>query len=229
MITAVVFDLDDTLYDEVDYCRSGFEAVAQFLVRVHKVPRASDELCGAFWRHFNSSRRGRTFDATLAEMGVTFDSRLIAGLIRVYRCHAPKIKLPKESRDVLNLLRRSRSLAVLTDGYLPAQRLKIRALGISGYLKCVLYTEHLGRACWKPSTAGFVKVLDALRVQPDQAVYVADNPAKDFIAPNRLGMRSIQVLRPLRLHYETPPDASAAAQHTVDSLSQVPALLQLLD
>jgi FMN phosphatase YigB (HAD superfamily) len=31
MITTVIFDLDDTLYDEIDYCKSGFMAVAEFL------------------------------------------------------------------------------------------------------------------------------------------------------------------------------------------------------
>jgi len=31
MITTVIFDLDDTLYDEIDYCRSGFASVAEFL------------------------------------------------------------------------------------------------------------------------------------------------------------------------------------------------------
>jgi FMN phosphatase YigB (HAD superfamily) len=27
MITMVIFDLDDTLYDEIKYCKSGFKAV----------------------------------------------------------------------------------------------------------------------------------------------------------------------------------------------------------
>jgi len=31
MITTVIFDLDDTLYDEVEYRRSGFASVAEFL------------------------------------------------------------------------------------------------------------------------------------------------------------------------------------------------------
>jgi FMN phosphatase YigB (HAD superfamily) len=143
--------------------------------------------------------------------------------------HVGLVSNASDSRDVLTLLRRSYSLAILTDGYLPAQRLKIRALGIARYLKCILYTEHLGRPFWKPSPVGFVRVLDALRVEPHQAAYVADNPAKDFIAPNQLGMRSIQVARPLRLHSQAPLEASAAASHAVDSLSHLPALLQSLD
>jgi putative hydrolase of the HAD superfamily len=228
-ITTVIFDLDDTLYDEVDYCRSGFEAVADFLVEVYKVARTPTDLSSAFWRQFNSGNRTETFNAALKELDLPFDEQLIAGLVRIYRGHVPTIRLPKESRDCLIRLRRSYDLAVLTDGYLPAQRLKIRALGIIGYLKCILYTEQLGRQHWKPSPLGFIKVLEALYVQPNQAVYVADNPAKDFIAPNQLGMRSIQVTRPLRLHRTPPPDPSGAAQHTLDSLSQLPTLLQGLD
>jgi len=228
-ITTVVFDLDDTLYDEVDYCRSGFEAVADFLVEVHRVPAAPADLCTAFWRQFHSGNRTETFNAALKELGLAFDEQLIAGLVRAYRGHVPTIRLPKESRDCLANLRRSHDLAILTDGYLPAQRLKIRALGITGYFKCILYTEQLGREHWKPSPVGFVKVLEALHAQPGQAVYVADNAAKDFIAPNSLGMRSVQVARPLRLHKDPPPVPSAAPQHSLDSLSQLPALLQGLD
>jgi putative hydrolase of the HAD superfamily len=229
MIKAVVFDLDDTLYDEIDYCRSGFQAVAEFLIRVRKVACTSGELQACLWRHFSAGNRSQTFNAALAELGVAFDTRLIAGLIRVYRGHTPRLKLARETRDVLRYLSRSHDLAILTDGYLPAQRLKIRALGIAPYLECVFYTEHLGRAFWKPSTAGFIRVLDVLQVTPSQAIYVGDNPAKDFIAPNRLGMGSVQVLRPLRLRVQPAASPEAAPGHTVDCLSQIPALLQSLD
>jgi putative hydrolase of the HAD superfamily len=229
MITTVIFDLDDTLYDEVDYCRSGFEAVAEFLRTAFQINVPAERVVEILWRQFNAGNRTETFNAALKELDVPFDQPLIASLVRVYRNHVPAIRLPKESRDCLVSLRRSYSMAVLTDGYLPAQRLKIRALGITGYLKCILYTEHLGRSYWKPSPVGFIKVLETLHAQPSQAVYVADNPTKDFIAPNQLGMRSIQVTRPLRLHRNPPPDPSGAAQHTLDSLSQLPALLQGVD
>ena len=229
MITSVIFDLDDTLYDEIDYCRSGFTAVAEFLTTACEVKVPAERVVESFWHQFNAGNRTATFNAALRELHIPFDQLLIASLVRVYRGHVPRIRLPKESRDCLADLHRSYSLAILTDGYLPAQRLKIRALDISGYLRCILYTEQLGRQYWKPSTVGFVRVLETLHVRPSQAVYVADNPVKDFIAPNGLGMRSIQVDRPLRLHREPPPDASAAAHHTLNSISHLPALLQGLD
>jgi len=43
MITTVVFDLDDTLYDELDYCRSGFRAVAESVADLpDALPAGSD-------------------------------------------------------------------------------------------------------------------------------------------------------------------------------------------
>ncbi|MBP8305366.1 MAG: HAD family hydrolase [Phycisphaerae bacterium] len=226
MTASVIFDLDDTLYDEIDYCRSGFAAVADFLASVREVKVPAAEVAETFQREFDSGNRTQTFNAALRGLGIALDPPLISSLVRVYRAHAPKIRLPKDSRDGLAALQRTHSLALLTDGYLPAQRLKVRALGISRFFRCILYTEQLGRPYWKPSPVGFVRVLEALHVQPDQAAYVADNPLKDFIAPNRLGMRSVQVARPLRLHRAPPPDPSAAARHTVGSIADLPALLR---
>ena len=56
MITTVVFDLDDTLYDEIDYCRSGFRAVARFLGKVAP-PACSDDVFACLWRHFTAGNR----------------------------------------------------------------------------------------------------------------------------------------------------------------------------
>ena len=47
MITTVVFDLDDTLYDEVEYCKSGFTSVSEFLASMPEMPSA-ERLFNAF-------------------------------------------------------------------------------------------------------------------------------------------------------------------------------------
>ena len=41
MITTVVFDLDDTLYDEIEYIKSGFTAVAEFLAEPPENPEVT--------------------------------------------------------------------------------------------------------------------------------------------------------------------------------------------
>jgi putative hydrolase of the HAD superfamily len=119
-------------------------------------------------------------------------------------------------------------LAMLTDGFLPAQKLKVGALGIEKYFRCIIYTEELGRECWKPSPVGFEKLLETVGAKPQTAAYVADNEEKDFIAPNKLGFSTIQLIRPARIHTSSSLSPDAAARHTIDKINKLPALLNRL-
>jgi len=227
MTETVIFDLDDTLYDEVDYCRSGFAAVANLLNQSPGSP-PQERLFEAFWTQFTSGNRTKTFNAALEDVGIACQSRLIQDLVTVYRNHSPAISLPADSREVLEQLSRKYTLALLTDGFLPAQQLKVEALGIEKYFESIIYTEQLGREHWKPSPVGFEKLLENLGARPETAVYVADNEKKDFVAPNRLGIVSIQLVRPGRLHNETSDQPGAAAAYKIHRIGELPPLLDRL-
>ncbi len=227
MITSVVFDLDDTLYDEIEYCKSGFAAVADFLANQPKAPNAK-RISTTLWGQFTAGNRKKTFNAALDELDMNFDDNLIDKLIEIYRNHNPKITLPQDSRDILYELKTKYTLALLTDGFLPAQQLKVKALGIEKYFQCIVYTEQLGRDCWKPSPAGFEKIMQTLQVKAENTVYIADNEQKDFIAPNKLGFSTIQIIRPARIHTCPGAEPNAAAQHTIRQISQLSTLLDKL-
>ena len=115
---------------------------------------------------------------------------------------------------------------MLTDGFLPAQKLKVQALGIEKFFRCIIYTEELGRDCWKPSPTGFEKILHTLEVKPENSVYIADNEKKDFIAPNKLGFFTIKLIRPASLHNVACPETDAAAQYKIQKINQLPTLLE---
>jgi len=237
MITTVVFDLDDTLYDEIEYCKSGFASVAEFLANLPE-PRPSsmgegeappaERISAVLWEQFTAGNRTKTFNAALDVLGLSYDDELIGELIEIYRNHNPKIILPQDSRDVLRELSTKYTLALLTDGFLPAQKLKMRALGIEKYFKLIVYTEQLGRECWKPSPAGFEQIMQSLKVEPVNMAYVADNEKKDFITPNKLGFSTIQLIRPARIHRTVCGESEAAAQHTISEISQLSGLLEKL-
>ncbi len=227
MITTVVFDLDDTLYDEIDYCRSGFTAVAEFVANLPGAPTA-ERIFGYFWKQFAAGNRTKTFNIALEELGIDYDEKLINELIKVYRNHIPKITLPADSRDVLGQLKGKYALALLTDGFLPAQQLKVQALGLEKYFKCIIYTEQLGRNCWKPSPTGFEKLMETLNAKPETMAYVADDQRKDFIAPNKLGFLTIQLIRPARIHTESCKHAGGAAKYVIHKISELPGLLEKL-
>ncbi len=233
MITTVTFDLDDTLYDEIVYCKSGFASAAEFLVyRASSIEhRASaEDIFDALWKQFNSGNRKNTFNSALNELDIGYDEKLISKLIEVYRSHVPKIILPADSRDVLLQLSGKYTLALLTDGFLPGQQLKVQALRIEKYFKCIIYTEQLGpdQSGWKPSPVGFEKLMKTLNARPENIAYIADNEKKDFIAPNKLGFMTIQIIRPARIHTGTLQQSGAAARHIIHQISQLPALLDKL-
>lgn len=228
MITTVIFDLDDTLYDEVDYCRSGLFAVAQCLWQSHPVLEV-EGIFDAFWAEFNSGNRSKIFNNALKKLDISSDKKIIESLIEVYRLHQPSLSLPDDSRAVLENLSKNYTLALLTDGYLPAQQLKVAALGIERYFKSIMYTESLGREFWKPSPVGFEKLCATLESPYGKCVYVADNSKKDFIAPNSLGFwASIKIARPNRIHRFRTPAETARASHTIYRLDRLERLLERL-
>lgn len=224
MISTVVFDLDDTLYDEIDYCKSGFQAVSGFLASLPDHPQEED-IFDAMWSQFTAGNHTSTFNAALDKVGIDHDSEFIRQLVKIYREHAPSITLPAESEEVLDALHSKYHLALLSDGFLPAQQLKVKQLGIEHYFKCIIYTEELGREFWKPSPVGFERIMDSLGVNGENCVYMADNPEKDFIAPNKLGFETIQLIRPSQIHGDEPSSDDAAAGHIISSLTQLDPLL----
>ncbi len=187
-VKCVVFDLDDTLYPERDYCKSGFNEVAGVFEQEFGIK--SGDVFKFLWNLFNEGRREMIFNAALEEFRIDYDDKLVGRLVECYRNHKPAIFLPKESRNLLDKLAKAKVLALLTDGFMPAQKYKVQSLGIEGYFQQIVYTELLGRENWKPSTAGFELIMKS-GFKANEYVYVADNPQKDFIAPNKLGWRSV--------------------------------------
>jgi putative hydrolase of the HAD superfamily len=227
VLSAVIFDLDDTLYDEIDYCASGFRAVARHLAGT--TGRADEPGCfDALWEEFSSGNRKNTFDAALSRMGIDPDRSLVERLVEIYRTHEPEISLPGESRRVLDELGGLYPLALLTDGFLPAQELKVKALGLEDRFKHIIYTERLGREFWKPSPVGYEKLLSLLDVAPGQAAYVGDNERKDFISPNKMGLYTIQIVRPNRIHTKPCEQQGGRAAAVIREIGELPAVLARL-
>lgn len=187
----LIFDLDDTLYDERSYVDSGLRAVAGYgQARFGWDAGASFDLMTEV---LEAEGRGRIFDAWLAAHGKA-GRGLIEACVRVYRHHAPAISLSPAGRRALDRCKDSTPLYLVTDGHKLVQTKKVEALGIAGYFRRILITHRFGRARAKPSAYCF----ELIRAQEGcgwrDMVYVADNPAKDFVSLNQLGMPTIRVL-----------------------------------
>lgn len=221
-IHTVVFDLDDTLYAEADFVRSGFRAVDHWLER-HEGVRG---FAAAAVRHFDAGLRGRIFDAALADLQMPSPAERVAQLVEVYRAHTPEISLSPDVEQLLGALASRHHLALLTDGYARVQRNKIAALGLARWIGCLVVTDELGRECWKPHPAGFERIMTHFGGEPAGFLYVGDNPRKDFLAPKRLGWRTVRLVQTGQEHVGYRPTAAEAAEAEIQSLPQLSLLLQ---
>jgi len=192
----LVFDLDDTLYLERDYVRSGFAAVSE-----HLAAAGIPGFLETAWDVFEAGARGTIFNRALQALGVPDAAERVAELVGVYRSHLPSIRL---CDDVLPFLRdaaREHTLGLLSDGPVQSQRSKVEALRIP-HLDRVLLTDAFGQEWWKPSRLGFGRISEGFI--PHDCVYVADNPDKDFQAPLGLGWSCYRMRRPGGLHRSKP-------------------------
>src|SRR3546814_9657261 len=81
----------------------------------------------------------------------------------------------------------------VTDGHNIVQRNKVDALALWPSFRKVYITHRFGRAAAKPSTHCFEHIRAAERCGWEQMVYIGDNPAKDFVNLNPLGMFTVRV------------------------------------
>ena len=114
-----------------------------------------------------------------------------ASVVEVYRSHKPDIHLYSGVVEMIaDLKAEGIKVGIITDGRPEGQRNKLDALGLD--VDDVIITDELGGVQFrKPCDIAFRILVNRWRLNPADIVYVGDNPAKDFQAPQQLGMRSV--------------------------------------
>lgn len=186
----LVFDLDDTLYEEITYVRSGFQAVANYLKDKYDIP--DQEGFAIMIQALETLGRGKVFDAVLHRFNI-YSSKNVHKCVTIYRLHAPIIKLSSDGEACLERFRDFPTY-IVTDGNKVVQKNKLLALGIYDRVKHPYITHRYGIKNSKPSPYCFLKICERERVSPDQVVYIGDNPNKDFVGIKPLGFNTIRVL-----------------------------------
>lgn len=182
-IKAAIFDLDDTLYSEKEYVKSGFNAVAN---EFPQITNMSEKL----WKVFEN--KGKAIDEILKSENI-YSEENKNKCLDIYRNHKPDIQLYDGVREMLERIKiRGIKLGIITDGRPEGQNAKIEALKIRDLFDQIIITDGLGSVEFrKPNKAAFIKMYELMKVPYNQMLYVGDNIQKDFIAPNTLGMKSI--------------------------------------
>lgn len=179
-ILGVIFDLDDTLYSEKQYVRSGYKAVAKLL--------GDEALADRLWTYFENGKPA--IDELLNELGCMGRKE---ECLEAYREQIPEITLYDGVVDlILELKSKGIKVGIITDGRVSGQKRKLQALGLDKLIDDIIITDELGGTRFrKPCDIAFRIMQRRWGLPFEQMVYVGDNAGKDFQAPKQLGMRSV--------------------------------------
>lgn len=189
-VDGVVFDLDDTLYSEKNYVRSGYRKIAQNYL---DIVNAEEKL----WNSFLKGEKAidKVFDEA------RLDEKEKKNALNIYREHMPEIELYTGVSEMLSRIKnKGKKIGIITDGRPDGQKNKIKALRLD--VDQVIITDELGGIQYrKPNKKAFELMQNRWKIAFNKMVYIGDNATKDFIAPKELGMKVIYFKNADGLYY----------------------------
>lgn len=178
-----IFDLDDTLYAEKDYVKSGYKKIADTFAD-------SEIVYNMLWNFFLEEKNA--IDEMLKQKKQYSEENKVKYL-KIYREQIPDIQMYPEAKNVLSILiREGKKIGIITDGRVEGQKAKIQALGLQRIIQDIIITDALGGIQFrKPNEYAFVLMKERWQLPFFDMVYIGDNIKKDFIAPKQLGMGTV--------------------------------------
>lgn len=172
-----VFDLDDTLFPEIDFLQSGFRHIASGLE-----PFIGADIYAGMWQQYLN--KGNVFSWILRQYGSLLPRLTADDLLQQYRNHLPAIRLHKDAAVFLNQLNEQCIPAgLITDGRSNTQRNKLKALYLDNYFSDIIISEEFGSE--KPDERNY-RYFER-KYPGSDFYYFGDNTNKDFITPGKLG------------------------------------------
>lgn len=190
----VCFDLDDTLYKEIDYLKSAYREISNYAAEhcdgcsdspMILAAKAYDEMITTY------NNGGNAFECLNRFLGLNLP---IGEYLQIYRNHKPNISLSEDTVHVFDMLQANGYIiGLITDGRSVQQRNKIEALGLNRWIanENIVISEEFGSE--KPSPTNYEFFMKRYPECKD-FTYVGDNLQKDFIAPNALGWTTVCLL-----------------------------------
>ncbi|MFJ5999158.1 HAD family hydrolase [Streptomyces sp. NPDC092370] len=228
-IQAVVWDVDDTLFDYSTADRLGMRAhltAEGLLDRYDSVEQAIDhwrEVTHLQWARFSAGEA--TFEDQRRERVRVFLDRALTDAeadawFQRYVTHYEAVwALFPDVLPVLDALSASHRHAVLSNSSLQVQDRKLRALGVHDRFETILCAAELGIS--KPEAGAFLAACAFLGLPPHQVAYVGDHPEIDGRGAADAGLLSVWIDRGGLYATIDPP----VGPHRIATLAELPSLL----
>lgn len=195
-LKALIFDVDDTLYIEKDYIRSGFTLLCKVL-KAKGIEADVDSFVACFFT--NASEAIERYLKILGH----YTEELQQELLLLHRQHIPNIQAFENVESLLRMLKaKGIPLGIISDGTPLAQNNKLIGLGLRQYFDYVVFSDALGGShCRKPCDVSFRYIQKQMQIPFENMLYIGDNCDRDFYPVNHLGMRGLQLLNEQGVYY----------------------------
>lgn len=186
---AVVFDLDDTLYDCMGQCVVPAHREAAAAMVAAGLPASVER---TFEERMARSGAGEALDRAVAEaLGAPDVEAVAAAGRRAFFDRDPGPVAPHPfTHDVLRRVRARARTALITTGIPRTQRLKIERLGLDDAFDVVLLHD-LDRGGGKEALLR--ELLGERRLDPARVLVVGDRPSSEIAAARRLGCAALRI------------------------------------
>ncbi|MBT3397361.1 HAD-IA family hydrolase [archaeon] len=233
---AVLFDLDNTLYDYEAPHKKALAAAFSELKKTIKISKVKfnylfkiskaeikRELSGTASAH----NRVLYFQRLIEKTHNTVNPTIILKLYDAYwNSFLKNVKPFRETlRTLKEIKKKGLGIAIVSDMTTHIQLKKLKKLGISKYVDFLITSEESGSE--KPNSIMFLLALNKLKTSPDGAIMVGDNTVADIEGANSVGLFSVLIKKgPLaKKHKEDYQKPNA----TIKKISEVLSILDELE
>jgi putative hydrolase of the HAD superfamily len=233
MVKAVLFDLDDTLFDHRGCARDALEAVQASQPCFREMPFSDLEQAHARFleelhREVMTGRlpldaaRQERFRRLFGVAGVTAADGLAGLAASMYRArYAAARRAVAGAAAVLRLVRARARVGIVSNNLLEEQREKLEVCGLDGFIDVLVVSEEAGVA--KPDPAIFGLALERLGCTAADAVMIGDSWTADIAGARAAGIRAIW----LNPRHEAVPEGEANVSQ-VEALEPPDALIRMV-
>jgi HAD superfamily hydrolase (TIGR02253 family) len=191
MIQAIVFDLDNTLVDFMAMKQRAIESAIDAMLDAGLELERGDirQRIDAIYKEHGIEYQ-QVFDDLIFGIFNKLDNRILAaGVIAYRRAREAALKpYPHVTATLMQLIRRGVKLAILTDAPSREAWLRLCHIGFHHIFGVAVTFDETGER--KPSAKPFLKVLELLEVEPQNALMVGDWPERDIAGASAVGMQT---------------------------------------
>ena len=203
MVTTFIFDVDDTLYDQLEPFRRAFQKhFSRFedevkIEELYKLSRKySDEAFESTGYEITNMRKMHIYRISKAfeELGIRISDEEALQFQLDYETFQNEIKLIEEFPQIFELLlQRGAKIGIITNGANDNQLRKINQLGLEKWIAPENMLVSEGAGVSKPSKEIFEAMERRMGFSKNDVYYIGDNFDNDVIGATAAGWKTIWV------------------------------------